>query len=93
MKSAVLTNGMILLLAAVLASAGCVHTQPPERRVYVIDEDASGVGSKVESGTGGAGAEAYCGELQKQCFTKCWRRKPKDSSILRAPESITNTAQ
>lgn len=77
MKSAVLTNGMILLLAATLASAGCAHTQPPERRVYVIDEDASGVGSHVENGTGGAGADAYCNEIQKQCFNKCMRRKPE----------------
>ncbi|MFL5355102.1 hypothetical protein [Archangium sp.] len=81
MKSAALTNWMVLLTAVALSSAGCAHTQPPERRIYVIDEDASGVSSNVESGTGGAGAEAYCGELQKQCFNKCWRRKPKISTI------------
>jgi hypothetical protein len=60
---------------------GCVHTPPTERDVYVISEDASGVGSGVESGTGGAGAEAYCNELEKKCFKICWRRKPKISSI------------
>lgn len=81
MKSAALTTLTAPITVLAMASAGCAHTQPPERRTYVIDEDASGVGSNVESGTGGAGAEAYCGELQKQCFTKCWRRKPKDSSI------------
>jgi hypothetical protein len=70
-----------LLVALVMASVGCAHTQPPERKVYVISEDASGVGSNVESGTGGAGAEAYCSEMEKQCFTKCWRRKPKNQSI------------
>ncbi|WP_375756503.1 hypothetical protein [Corallococcus exercitus] len=30
----------------------------------------------VRHGTGGSGAEVYCGEVQKQCFQKCWRRKP-----------------
>ncbi|WP_233261228.1 hypothetical protein [Vitiosangium sp. GDMCC 1.1324] len=72
---------MAVLTAVATASLGCAHTQPPERKVYVISEDASGVGSNLESGTGGAGAEAYCNELQKQCFTKCWRRKPEISTI------------
>lgn len=70
-----------LLVAVATASFGCVHTQPPERKTYVISEDASGVGTRVESGTGGAGAEAYCNEIEKKCFTTCWRRKPKISSI------------
>ncbi len=71
----------VLLAAVATASVGCAHTQQPERKVYVISEDASGVGSNVESGTGGAGAEAYCNELEKQCFKQCWRRKPKITSI------------
>jgi hypothetical protein len=72
---------LALLVALATASVGCAHTQPPERKVYVISEDASGVGSNVERGTGGAGAEAYCSEMEKQCFKKCWRRKPKIDSI------------
>jgi hypothetical protein len=75
------TRALALLVALAMVSVGCAHTQPPERKVYVISEDASGVGSNVESGTGGAGAEAYCNEMEKQCFAKCWRRKPKEQSI------------
>ena len=75
------TRVLTLLMALAMSSVGCAHTQPPERKVYVISEDASGVGSNVGSGTGGAGAEAYCSEMEKQCFTKCWRRKPKLPSI------------
>lgn len=82
MRSVVLTKLTVLLTAVAVASAGCSHTQQqPERRVYVISEDASGVGSHVESGTGGAGAEAYCSEMEKQSFKKCWRRKPKNPNI------------
>lgn len=75
------TKLLILLATVVMASLGCAHTRPPERQVYVISEDASGVGSSLESGTGGAGAEAYCNELEKQCFKICWRRKPRFPTI------------
>lgn len=75
------TRLAVLLVAVVTASFGCTHTQQPERKIYVISEDASGVGSDVESGTGGSGAESYCNELQKQCFRACWNRKPSISSI------------
>jgi hypothetical protein len=75
------TRALALLVALATASVGCAHTQPPERKVYVISEDANGVGSNVERGTGGSGAEAYCNEMEKQCFTKCWRRKPKIDTI------------
>ncbi len=61
---------MALLTAVATASVGCVHTQLPERKIYVISKDASGIGSNVESGTGGAGAEAYCNELEKTVFRK-----------------------
>jgi hypothetical protein len=44
-----------LITAVVMASLGCAHTQVPERETYVISEDASGVGSNVKGGTGGAG--------------------------------------
>ncbi len=82
MRSVVLAKLTVLLTAVAVASAGCSHMQQqPERRVYVISEDASGVGSHVESGTGGAGAEAYCSEMEKQCFKKCWRRKPSLPTI------------
>jgi len=70
-----------LLTAVTTVSLGCAHTQQPEREVHVISADASGVGSDVEDGTGGAGAEAYCNELEKQCFKTCWRRKPSIPSI------------
>jgi hypothetical protein len=81
MHPVALTRLIVLLTAVATASVGCAHTQQPERRIYVISEDASGVGSNVESGTGGAGAEAYCNEIQKQCFSKCWRRKPEYPTI------------
>ena len=81
MRSVVLAQWMFLLMVVAVASGGCSHTQNPERRVYVISEDVSGVGSNLESGTGGAGADAYCNEMEKQCFKKCWRRKPSLSSI------------
>lgn len=71
----------ILMCASVTSSLGCAHVTPPGREVYVISEDASGVGSSIGSGTGGAGAEAYCNELEKKCFKTCWRRKPSISSI------------
>jgi hypothetical protein len=81
MRPAGLTRWVALLTVVAVASFGCAHTQQPERKVYVISEDARGVGSNVKNGTGGAGAEAYCNELEKQCFKKCWRRKPAISSI------------
>jgi hypothetical protein len=81
MNPVALTRWVALITAVAIASVGCAHTQQPERKVYVISEDASGVGSNVESGTGGAGADAYCNELEKQCFTKCWRRKPSIPTI------------
>ncbi len=74
--------GLARLMALLLTVGfGCVHTRQPERKIYIISEDASGVGSTVESGTGGAGVDAYCNEIQKQCFSKCWRRKPEYSGI------------
>jgi hypothetical protein len=76
-----LTRLMTLLTAVATASLGCAHTQQPEQRVYIISEDVSGVGSDTESGTGGAGAEAHCSDVEKQCFKKCWRRKPELESI------------
>lgn len=86
MKSVALTKLMLLLMAVALASVGCAHTQRPERKVHVIFADVSGIDSSDAPGTGGAGADAYCNELQKQCFTKCWRRKPDQPSIPKHSE-------
>ena len=76
---------MLLLTAVALTNLACVHTTGPEqqseRKTYVISEDARGVGSNINGGTGGAGAEAYCNELEKKCYKQCWRRKPELSSI------------
>ncbi|MFP2896152.1 hypothetical protein [Corallococcus sp. 4LFB] len=72
--------GAFFVLAVMMAAA-CGHTQRPERKTYVVSEDARGVGTAEGPGTGGSGAEAYCGEVQKQCFQKCWRRKPPITSV------------
>ncbi len=82
MHSAGLTRLMALLTAVAVANLGCAHTQEPERRMYLIAEDASSIDFQEDArGIGGAGAEAYCNELQKQCYTKCMRRKPEIPSI------------
>jgi hypothetical protein len=80
-------RAVLMIVAALLAatSLGCSHANQTERQsereVYIISDDASGVGSNVNGGTGGAGAEAYCNELERTCYTQCWRRKPELSSI------------
>lgn len=65
-----------LLLGLVFAWAatgtGCAGAQPPERRVYVISDEAPG--------TGGSGAD-LCAELQIKCFDRCWNRPPPLTSI------------
>jgi hypothetical protein len=73
-------------LAVALVSAGCAHSQRPERKVYVISDDASSVGSDDARGTGGSGSEAYCNEVQKQCFNQCWSQKPDVQSIKKHSE-------
>src|SRR5688572_9810023 len=78
---------MVLLTSVALVGLGCAHAQPPERRIYVISEGAVENGSDDGPGTGGAGAEAYCNELQKQCHTRCKRRAPRYSGIKKgSPE-------
>jgi hypothetical protein len=76
---------MMVSAVLVVTSLGCSHVnraeRQAEREVYVISDDANGVGSNVNGGTGGAGAEAYCNELEKTCYKQCWRRKPELSSI------------
>lgn len=75
-----------LLLAVAMAGLGCTHARAPERKVYVIHETASAQVPDEAPGTGGSGAEAYCNELQKQCYTTCWRRKPEIESIKKHSE-------
>lgn len=73
---------LVLITAVAMASLGCAHTQAPQRKMYLIAEDASRIHFKEDApGIGGAGAEAYCNELQIQCYDKCWRRKPPIWSI------------
>ncbi|HZI15589.1 MAG TPA: hypothetical protein VE153_34775 [Myxococcus sp.] len=70
-----MTNSMAwvpLLLSATMVVAGCAHSPGPERRVYVISEDASGVG-----GSGGHD----CDEEHIQCFDRCWNKAPPLTSI------------
>jgi hypothetical protein len=74
MRSHVNGHGLswIVLMAAVaMAVVGCAHRQQPENRIYVISEDASGVGAAL--GTGGAGARD-CQAEHEECFRRCWRK-------------------
>jgi hypothetical protein len=70
-------EALVLLSALALVCAGCGHARPTRgvaQTTYLIDEDASGVGSAL--GTGGAGYD--CDEELSQCFNRCWEssRKP-----------------
>ncbi|MFY0563274.1 hypothetical protein ACN28E_05475 [Archangium lansingense] len=68
-------KSIALLTLVVMASAGCAHTQQlPERKVYVISDDSSGVG-----GSGGYD----CAAEQIKCFDRCWNRAPPLTSIKR----------
>ena len=59
------TRWMALLTVVVVANLGCAHTQEPERRMYLIAEDASRIDFQEDArGIGGAGAEAYCNEYK-----------------------------
>jgi hypothetical protein len=62
---------LVALLGAVaVACVGCGHARPAqgEAQTYVVDEDASGVGSAL--GTGGSGFG--CDDELNTCFTRCW---------------------
>ncbi|PTL84123.1 hypothetical protein [Vitiosangium sp. GDMCC 1.1324] len=63
---------LVLLTAVAMASLGCAHTQQPERKVYVISEDVSGIG-----GSGGHDCDAE----HNECFDRCWNKAPPISSI------------
>ncbi|MFY2564106.1 hypothetical protein ACN469_41330 [Corallococcus terminator] len=75
---------MALLMVLAVASLGCTHTQVPERKMYLIAENASSIELKEDArGIGGSGAEAYCNELQIKCYDNCWEHKPPIWSIAR----------
>ncbi|XXF78494.1 hypothetical protein P2318_01680 [Myxococcaceae bacterium GXIMD 01537] len=61
-----------LALLCVLAVEGCTHTRQPERRTYVISEDAAGIG-----GSGGRD----CDGEHVECFRQCWNSTPPLRSI------------
>ncbi|HYO52116.1 hypothetical protein [Archangium sp.] len=65
-------KSMILLMAVAMVCLGCAHTQQPERKIYIISEDAGGIG-----GSGGHD----CADEQIQCFDRCWNKAPPISSI------------
>ncbi|MCY1073667.1 hypothetical protein [Archangium lansingense] len=62
---------LALLSVVAVACVGCGHARPTQDRgvrTYVLDEDASGVGSAL--GTGGAGYD--CDDELNKCFARCW---------------------
>jgi hypothetical protein len=59
----------VLVVAVVMASIGCAHSQRPESRIYVISEDAQGVGTAL--GTGGSGFR-NCEAEERECYDDCW---------------------
>jgi len=65
-------KSIALLMAVVMGSAGCAHMQRPERKAYVIYDNASGVG-----GSGGIDCDAE----HIRCFDRCWNRAPPLTSI------------
>lgn len=58
-----------LMTAMAVISAGCAHGQRPENRIYVISDDARGVGTAL--GTGGSGFRD-CDAEHVTCFKECW---------------------
>lgn len=59
-------RSIVLLMAATMAFVGCAHTPAPERKIYVISEDAGG--------TGGSGGYD-CDNEFKQCMKRCWDKR------------------
>jgi hypothetical protein len=64
---------LILTIVVAVAISGCAHAQRPESRIYVISEDANGVGAAL--GTGGSGFR-NCEAEHNQCFDACWKANP-----------------
>ncbi|HEX5747634.1 MAG TPA: hypothetical protein VFZ09_15410 [Archangium sp.] len=67
-------NWNVLVVAAVAAGMGCAHSQRPESRIYVISEDAHGVGTAL--GTGGSGFR-NCEAEERECYDECWNAEPR----------------
>lgn len=63
----------VLLVAAVSAAVGCAHSQRPESRIYVISENAHGVGASL--GVGGSGFR-NCEAEERECYDDCWNAEP-----------------
>jgi hypothetical protein len=63
---------LTLMAAIAMGCAGCAHVQQPESRVYVIAEDARGVGEAL--GTGGSGGRD-CQAEHEECFRRCWEKR------------------
>ncbi|PTL80577.1 hypothetical protein [Vitiosangium sp. GDMCC 1.1324] len=61
------------MMSVAVAITGCAHAQQPERRIYVISDDAQGVGTAL--GTGGSGFR-NCDKEQNECFDDCWKTEP-----------------
>lgn len=73
---------MALLMATAMANLGCAHVPTPERKTYLVVENVSNIEFQEDTrAIGGAGVDAYCNEMQKQCYTKCMRRKPDLPSV------------
>jgi hypothetical protein len=77
MRALAKTVSATLLPVIAILIAGCAHTQQPERRVYVISEEASGIGG---SGRG------HCADEQIVCFDRCWNSRPPLTSIKKGSE-------
>lgn len=61
---------LIALMAVIaLASVGCAHAQRPESRVYVVSEDATGIGAALA--IGGSGGHD-CQKEHEECMERCW---------------------
>lgn len=62
----------ILVTAMAIAGVGCAHAQRPEHQVYVISEDAKGVGAAL--GSGGSGGHD-CQKEHEECMESCWKNR------------------
>jgi hypothetical protein len=71
MQTATLLKWMALLTSVAMACIGCAHTQQPERKVYIISEDAKEVGIALATGGGGHDCQAE----HEECVGRCWNKK------------------
>lgn len=63
---------LVLITVAVMAGAGCAHTQRTEVRIHVVSDDAEGVGTAL--GSGGAGGHD-CQKEHEECIDRCWKKR------------------